>query len=252
MASHELSLDGMALHAYFQPYHLNLASGGRPPHVVPGYDISGEILTRPVGLSSPVEEFFSELTVDQHFAVLSWHLELARDLARYAGALTSINLHNSTVQEQEGRERLMSALRTDTPPLTFEFTETYPMPPQDIANKLLREIRRLGHTTALDDFGTGLNGISLLTDFDFDIIKIDRSLTFDLAERLEKQRMLALILKMLDVLGRDHVVEGIEDVEVYGLLLDIGYSQFQGFLFDAPILIEDFIARTQRTHSDGE
>lgn len=252
MASHELILDGTVLHAYYQPYHVNLTSGGRPPHQPTDFAVAGELLTRPVGVTTPVEDFFSTLTVDQHFDVLTWHLELADELAKEARALTSINLHNSIIQEEKGRTMLMDALRSFSTPLTFEFTETYPMPPQDIANKLLRDIRRLGHTTALDDFGTGLNGMSLLTDFDFDVVKIDRSLTWDLGERLEKQRMMALILKMLDVLGRDHVVEGVEDVEVYKLLLEIGYSQFQGFLFDTPVLIGDFMNRSRGVAEQGE
>lgn len=243
MASSTMTLNGTQLSARFQPYHVNLASGGRPPHTVGDVRASGELLTRPEGHASQVEEFFSGMSLADHFTVLDWHLELARELASQANVHTSINLHNSVIHEEDHRTRLLSLLDASSVPLTLEFTETYPMPPRDVANKFLRSIRKLGHRTALDDFGTGLNGMSLLTDFDFDIIKIDRSLTFDIADRLEKKRMLALILKMLEVLGRDHVVEGIEEVEVYEFLLDIGYTQYQGYLFDSPIPIDEFISQ---------
>jgi EAL domain-containing protein (putative c-di-GMP-specific phosphodiesterase class I) len=238
-------VDGVTLRAYFQRYQLNLAHGGRPSRLTTESTISGELLTRPDDTSVSVEEFFSALSVEQHFRILTWHLGIATTLARDAHAHTSINLHNSVLHKAEDRQRLLDVLQGHETPVTFEFTETYPMPSVREANVLLREIRRLGHTTALDDFGTGLNGMSLLTDFDFDIIKIDRSLTFDLTLRLEKKKMLALILKMLEVLGRDHVVEGIEEVDVYEFLSEIGYVQFQGFLFDKPMPVGDFISQQQ-------
>jgi EAL domain-containing protein (putative c-di-GMP-specific phosphodiesterase class I) len=245
-----MTLNGTILHAHFQPYHVNLSLGGRPPHIVGGATSSGELLTRPQGHANKVEEFFSSLTIEDHFVILAWHLKLAHELHGATGVHTAINLHNSMIHEEPDRARLLELLRECTIPLTFEFTETYPMPPREVANKLLRSIRKLGHQTALDDFGTGLNGMSLLTDFDFDVIKIDRSLTFDISDRLEKKRVLAIILKMLEVLGRGHVVEGIEEVEVYEFLLNIGYTQFQGFHFDAPMPVADFLASERHHHEE--
>jgi EAL domain-containing protein (putative c-di-GMP-specific phosphodiesterase class I) len=39
---------------------------------------------------------------------------------------------------------------------------------------------------------------------------------------------------MLDVLGKKHVVEGIEDDEVHRLLCQAGFSTYQGYLFQRP------------------
>lgn len=252
MNANSIDLHGAKLVAFFQPYHVNLTRGGRPPHQPGDSRLSGEILTRPNIEVSSIEEFFSELSVDEHFTVLEWHLELAEQLSEQTHTHAAVNLHNSVIQEEEGRARLLELVKSCRAHFTFEFTETYPMPPRTVANTLLRELRRLGHQTALDDFGTGLNGMSLLTDFDFDVIKLDRSLTFDIEDRLEKQRMVALILKMLEVLGRDHVVEGIEDVPVYDFLLEIGYTQFQGYLFDEPKPIENFLAPQGQATKKGD
>lgn len=247
MEPRELVLDGTVLHAYFQPYHLNLSNGGRRPTPVADCEFSGELLSRPLGVSVSVEDYFSGLSVAQHFDVLGWQLALAEELCRDAGTHCAINLHNSVIHDEGDRNRLLTLMRGFSTPVTFEFTETFPMPPVSVANRFLRDVRRLGYTTALDDFGTGLNGMSLLTDFDFDIIKIDRVLSHDLGERLEKKKMLGLILKMLEVLGRDHVVEGIEDVDVYEFLVGIGYTQFQGFLFDRALPVDDFLTRHHLT-----
>ena len=109
--------------------------------------------------------------------------------------------------------------------------------------RFLRELRERGHQTALDDFGTGLNGMSLLTDYDFDIVKVDRALTFDVANRVEKQKTLALIQQMLAVLGKRHVIEGVEDQVVFDLLCAAGFTTFQAFLFHRPAPLADVMTR---------
>ena len=85
--------------------------------------------------------------------------------------------------------------------------------------------------------------MSLLTDYDFDVVKIDRSLVFDIANRVEKQKTVKLINQMLGVLGKRHVVEGVDDDEVYRLLKKAGFTTFQGYLFHRPEALEDVVAR---------
>jgi EAL domain-containing protein (putative c-di-GMP-specific phosphodiesterase class I) len=162
------------------------------------------------------------------------------------GAHLAININNMIVETDESRTRFLAIVERASAPTTFEFTETYPMPPIAASNRLLRDIRTLGHTSALDDFGTGLNGMSLLTDYDFDIIKIDRSLVFDLPGRAEKQKTLRLVLEMLRVLGKDHVVEGIETQEVLDILTGMGYSTFQGYLIGKPAPVARVVAEADQ------
>lgn len=196
-----LTLRGIELTAYFQRYHLEPG----PQDAAPSRRARGELLSRPPASVPNIERFFSELTVPEHFALLEWHLALAEELSVTCDTQASLNLHNSVVHTEADRRRLLDLISQSPVPLIFEFTETYPMPPPQVANPLLRELRRLGHSTALDDFGSGHSGRSLLTDYDFDAVKIDRSLTFDVAERPERRQLLRLMLRMLQVLGRDHV-----------------------------------------------
>lgn len=236
MISDELILNGIKLSARYQPYH----------RVQSTSNLFGELLTQPIGIDTDIETFFSNLSEQENFEILEWHIKIAQQLHDELGIHAAINLHNSLVQNESGRKQFLEILRQVKNPLTFEFTETFPMPTKDVANQLLRHIRKLGHQTALDDFGTGLNGMSLLTDCDFDIIKLDQSLTSDLVNKPEKRQMLSLILKMLNVLGREHVVEGVEDPVVYEILIEIGYTQFQGFLFGKPMSLPELIANTKK------
>lgn len=221
MVNTDLDLGGTRLSGWFQRYETK------------GSKVAGEILSRPASGAMP-ERFFAELAVADQFTALEWHLGLSRLIGEVLGASVAINMHNSLVESDADRDRFLAIIGAHEVPVTFEFTETYPMPPVDAANRMLREVRESGHRSALDDFGAGLNGMSLLTEYDFDVVKLDRSLIFDLVARPEKQRTMKVLAQMIEVLGKDHVVEGVETEEVHRILLDAGFTTFQGFLFHRP------------------
>lgn len=231
MDSHALMLDGVMIEPYFQQYTCSKEPMLR----------RGELLSRPKG-HVRVEEFFEGLDYDQNVEILTWQLGLKEEFTAATGCRLSVNVDNSLLDTADQRRAFVELVGNYETPATFEFTETHPMPPVDVSNQLLRSMRDLGHLTALDDFGTGLNGMSLLTDYDFDVVKVDRSLSFDIASRVEKQKTLRLINRMLAVLGKKHVVEGVEDEEVYRLLCKAGFTTFQGYLFHRPVPLDDAIA----------
>jgi EAL domain-containing protein (putative c-di-GMP-specific phosphodiesterase class I) len=226
----DTAVNGVALVPYFQAYRC-LSN----PTI-----LCGELLTRP-DVARRTEEFFSELDLGAQFQILEWQVGVQLRMHELLGARAAINIHNSMVETEEGRARFLEIVGRASAPTTFEFTETYPMPPIAASNRLLSDIRALGHASALDDFGTGLNGMSLLTDYDFDIIKIDRSLVFDLPGRGEKQKTLRLVLEMLRVLGKEHVVEGVESDETFDILSEMGFSTFQGYLFSEPTPVASLV-----------
>lgn len=223
-----LAVDGVELMAMFQRYESRSAA------------LEGEILSRP-DVTGPIESFFSSLEVGDQFTILDWHLALSETIADVCGAKVAINIHNSLIEHEEDRESFLSRIRRHTTPVVFEFTETYPMPPVESANLMLRELRECGHFSALDDFGSGYNGMSLFTDYDFDVVKFDQSLIFGLSDDSEGLRALRLLRQMLDELGKSHVVEGVESEEVHQLLLNAGFTTFQGHLFHRPVPVEDLL-----------
>lgn len=228
-----LQVGEVRLEAYFQRYRLE----GDESSVV------GELLTKPEGHISP-QSYFSQLSIADQFEILQWHLQLGTQMAKHFGARTAINVHNSLVEHEEDRQRFLRILGATAVPVILEFTEDYPMPIMESSNRFLRELRELGHLSALDDFGTGHNGMSLLTDYDFDVVKVDRSLLANLLTSSERQRSIKLLVQLLDVLGKRHVVEGIEDEAVHHYLVDVGFTTFQGFLFHRPEPVAQLLAET--------
>jgi EAL domain-containing protein (putative c-di-GMP-specific phosphodiesterase class I) len=188
----------------------------------------GELLARPEVSTNPAE-FFATLDIPAQAKLIELLVDCSNELAAQADTHSSINIHNSFIETAEGRGKLIEVLSGATNPLTVEFTETFPMPPIDVSNL----------------FGTGLSGMSLLVDYDFNSVKIDRVLTVDVENSEKKAKVLALIFEMLGVLSKSHVVEGVETKEVYETLAKLGYTTFQGFYFTKPIPIAEYIKENQ-------
>jgi EAL domain-containing protein (putative c-di-GMP-specific phosphodiesterase class I) len=222
-----LRVAGTVVEPYFQQYQTVRGPG----------EAAGELLSRPTG-SAQVEEFFNQLTHQEHVEILTWQLRLKEWFTERTGWRMSINVDNKLINTTDRRVQFLELVAEYPTAATFEFTETNPMPPVFEANRLLREMRELGHRSALDDFGTGLNGMSLLTDYDFDVVKVDRSLIFDIESRVEKRKTIRLIRQMLGVLGKRHVVEGVENEDLKAMLVAAGFTTFQGYVVHRPEPLE--------------
>ncbi|MBB4009898.1 bifunctional diguanylate cyclase/phosphodiesterase [Allorhizobium taibaishanense] len=95
----------------------------------------------------------------------------------------------------------------------------------------IKQIREAGMLVALDDFGTGFASMTHLLTVPLDIIKIDRSF---IARLLVEQPALVIVeglLAMSKSLNIRVIAEGIETEEQRNLLMGMGCSQGQGYLF---------------------
>jgi len=204
---------------------------------MPSGQLAGvELLTRVRSGSgtNTVETFIHSLTVDGLWAITERQMQEARAIYDQWGVVCSVNIDNRMIESDARANRLVQALEAIPGPMTLEFTETFPMPEPGRVNQLFRRLREAGATISLDDFGSGFNGMSLFTDYDFDVVKIDRSLVQDIADRPQKSSVLKLVGEMIKVLNKQHIVEGIETEEQAQCLLSLGFSRFQGYLYHRP------------------
>lgn len=208
-----------------------------------GSVLKRELLTR-LGANqngSSLEEFFLKISPEESMGITVNQIRLAAEIHEKTGTTCCINVDNCTWLDDRLKDLLLEAVNRYAVPLVLEFTELRPMPPPDEINSVLLDLKRHGVKLALDDFGTGLNGISVFADYDFDIVKIDRKLTLGIKERPQKLKVLAHVLDLLNLLGKDHVVEGVEDKEHFQALADIGFTVFQGFVFHRPAPVEEIL-----------
>jgi len=98
----------------------------------------------------------------------------------------------------------------------------------------VQAMQAAGVRIAIDDVGFGnscLEGLIMLRP---QVMKIDKRLIQGLAADRELRQALRRLLKVADVLGAEVVAEGIEEPDDYQVLLELGVSYGQGYLFGRP------------------
>lgn len=184
-------------------------------------------------------------------------LELAARLfPRGENMRLSINFLPNAVYEPAAclRATLIAARRHDFPlqSLMFEFTENEEIVDTGHLHNILAEYRRQGFITALDDFGAGYAGLTLLADFQPDLIKLDMKLIRGIEVSRPRQIIVATIATAARELGIQVLAEGVETEDEFTILKAAGITLFQGYWFAKPAFealpeIDMSIRATHRT-----
>ena len=132
----------------------------------------------------------------------------------------------------------------DPAQLNLEITETAVHDAPFSAGPVLKALSALGTRIALDDFGTGYSSLMHLRQVPVNILKIDRMFVSELGRAGQDRAIVATVIGMARALGMTTIGEGIETVEQYGELCELGCDQGQGYLFSPPMPSELF----QATH----
>nr|WP_199171505.1 MULTISPECIES: EAL domain-containing protein [Luteimonas] len=120
--------------------------------------------------------------------------------------------------------------------LVFEGAESEAV--QDTAHvlRIFRDYRSRGFQTAIDDFGAGFAGLSVLTEFQPDLIKLDMGLLRGIDTDPVRQAIVAGIARIAEGIESTLLAEGVETVAEYRTLRGLGIALFQGYLFGRPAL----------------
>nr|WP_249434773.1 diguanylate phosphodiesterase [Enterobacter chengduensis] len=120
--------------------------------------------------------------------------------------------------------------------VVLEITENEMISGLSQFNSAIKQLRGEGVGMAIDDFGSGYAGLSLLTRFQPDKIKIDREIISNIHLSGPKQAIVRSIISCCSDLEITLVAEGIEKIEEWCWLESAGIRRFQGFLFARPQL----------------
>jgi EAL domain-containing protein (putative c-di-GMP-specific phosphodiesterase class I) len=116
----------------------------------------------------------------------------------------------------------------------LEVTETGIMTDPARTVGVLRQLASVGIRLSIDDFGTGQSSFGRLADLPIAEVKIDKCFIRDLSKRSNR----AVVQSIID-LGRNLnmgvVAEGIEDVETYDVLTNLGCATGQGYFIQRPL-----------------
>ncbi len=131
---------------------------------------------------------------------------------------------------------LISKTQVNPHQLKLELTESLMMENPEQARLILAKLKETGLTLALDDFGTGYSSLAYLTQFPFDMIKLDKSLVGDMSER--GIILLRSVIAMARGLEMTVVAEGIQTDEDAMELAKMGCHFGQSYLFGPPATSE--------------
>lgn len=115
--------------------------------------------------------------------------------------------------------------------LELEITEAVLIGDDEVALKVLHELKAIGVRVALDDFGTGYSSLSYLRRFPFDKIKIDRSFINGLTEENGSSAIVRAVVALAAAHNMETTAEGVETEPQRALLQQLQCGQMQGFLF---------------------
>ena len=118
--------------------------------------------------------------------------------------------------------------------IIFEVTEGERVEDGPWFAEILREYKRCGFKTAIDDFGAGYAGLSLLADFQPDLIKLDMGLLRNLDTDCNRRSIVGHLVRMCEEMHIQVIAEGVETTGERDALRDAGIYLMQGYLFARP------------------
>ncbi|CAN5603714.1 hypothetical protein BH23CHL7_BH23CHL7_12190 [soil metagenome] len=208
-----------------------------------GAVIAFEGLIRPSpesGVRDPGELFAAAeaagRTVELDRACLATVLGQANGLA--PEQMLSINLSPRTVEAPQFSvewivgQALANQLAPDR--LIIELTEHEMIEDLPRLQRNLGALQKAGIRIAIDDVGAGNAGLRLLSQFRFDIVKVDLSLVQDGTRRDSSRAVLSSLSELAGRWGAYMVAEGLETVSQLRAVRELGLSAGQGFLLGRP------------------
>lgn len=118
--------------------------------------------------------------------------------------------------------------------IMFEVTEGERIEDRAHLVRILSEYKRSGFVTAIDDFGAGHSGLTLLAEFQPDVIKLDMDLVRGIHTDAVRRSVIASMMGLMRGLGIAVVAEGVETAAECTALKGLGVTLMQGYHFARP------------------
>ena len=121
-----------------------------------------------------------------------------------------------------------------------EITESMIVSDQELMRGVIDSFRAAGYEIWMDDFGSGYSSLTVLKDYQFDMLKLDMNFLSNFTDK-SKDIMRSAIIMAKD-LGIKTLAEGVETKEQLDYLKDIGCEEIQGYYYGKPEPIDEMFA----------
>jgi diguanylate cyclase (GGDEF)-like protein len=182
-------------------------------------------------------------------ALIAWHRSL-QHACNGSRPYVTINVDAKQLTDEYFSDFVLATaerLGVPTEVIVLEVTE-HAVVAGEVVERQLDTLRRAGARIALDDFGTGYSNLSQLYHLPIDIIKLDRSF---LTQSEDNRGLLVDVVQIAQRRQLVVVAEGIEEVEMRLLLVEVGVTHGQGYLFTRALPEIDIISWADTWHQNG-
>ena len=124
--------------------------------------------------------------------------------------------------------------------IKLEITEDETIEDSEYMVDLLKRIRECGIQVSLDDFGTGYSSFNYIKTLPLDVLKIDKSLLYDLEGDKRTENIIKTIINLAHILKLTVTCEGVETREQLNLLEKLDCDNIQGYYLSRPLQVDRF------------
>jgi diguanylate cyclase (GGDEF)-like protein/PAS domain S-box-containing protein len=163
----------------------------------------------------------------------------------------SYNLSVASLRIKDEAEYIINELKKHNIPgdkLIIEITESLFYEENISIKNNISQLKEYGIKIAIDDFGMNFSTLSMLDRIAYDIIKIDMYFTQNINNPTSNM-LIQMIHNIASINNKRCIVEGIESIDQYNLLKEIGITEFQGHYFSKPLTEEDITHNLQKYQS---
>jgi diguanylate cyclase (GGDEF)-like protein/PAS domain S-box-containing protein len=151
---------------------------------------------------------------------------------------SAINLSARQLWREDMLDQISETIRRhDIKPeaVEFEITESATMMDPSNISQIMDEMRERGLKISIDDFGTGYSSLQRLKHMPVRTLKIDRSFVNGLPASERDSNIVRTIVQLARNFRMHSLAEGIETIEQWKFLKDLGCPYGQGFYFSRPV-----------------
>ena len=148
-------------------------------------------------------------------------------------AQTNFDEYFNKLEEIRKRYNIKTSL------IEIEFTEAAIVNSEKAMNELMRKFKAVGYRLAIDDFGAGFSNLDLISNENFNIVKLDKTLV-DNSTNQRKLLTIVYVIALAKKLKLEVVCEGVETNAQLEIVKSAGCDVIQGFYYSEPLKLEDF------------
>ena len=244
ICQHQLkqAIQNNALELHYQP-QVNLKKTAvlygvealiRWPHPILGYIPPTDFIpiAEATGLIGDVSEWVIKTACQQ---LKSWRQNHI-NIATISINLSPLDFHNNELPHLIGQHIQANGLQPSD--IIIEITENILLENSQTIIDMLHRLRRYGLRLGLDDFGSGYSSLSYLHRLPIQELKLDRGFISDLETDANCQALYRAIYQIADAMALTVIVEGVETQKQRQMLLALGFTFAQGFLFSPALSAE--------------